>query len=137
MNFIVAIILMFLSWQDIRKKKINLGFCVISITFIILASFLFHLKSLLFMTSGILVGVFIMIISYITREAIGMGDGVAFVITGLAAGGVINFEILIISLFLASFTGMYLLIFKKSNKKETMAFLPYIAISFILRSFIF
>ncbi|MCI8669272.1 MAG: hypothetical protein HFI34_07115 [Lachnospiraceae bacterium] len=136
MNFIVAVILMILSWQDIQKKKINLGFCIISICFIISGNLLFHLESLLFMISGLLVGGFVMLVSFISREAIGMGDGVAFIITGLATGGMINFEILIISLFLASFAGMYQLILKKCNSKETMAFLPYITISYILRSFI-
>ena len=135
MNFFVAVILIILSWQDIRKKKINLGICIISISFIILGNLLYHLESLFFMISGLLVGGFVMIVSYITKEAIGIGDGVAFVITGLAAGGIMNFEILIISLFLASFSGMYQLIFKKCNRKKTMAFLPFITISYILRSF--
>lgn len=136
MNFFVVFILIILSWQDIRKKKINILLCIIAICFILLINLLFHLNSLIFMISGIFVGGFVVIVSYITKGAIGIGDGVAFMITGLAAGGIINIEILIISLFLSSIAGMYQLTFKKCNRKKTMAFVPFITIGFILKKFI-
>ncbi len=136
MNYFVVLILVILSWQDVERKKISIRLCVLSICFIIMGNLFFHLESMFFMISGMLVGGFVLIVSYITKESIGMGDGVVFIITGLTAGGINNFEILVMSLFLASFAGMYYLIFKKCNKKETMAFLPFITISYIFRSFI-
>lgn len=137
MNLFVMAILFFLSWQDIKTKKINVILCFITMGIIIFVNMLFGLTTINFMIVGMLIGVILLIVSFVSGNAIGVGDGITFMITGLAVGGIANFEILIISLFLSSFVGLYRLVFRTCNRKDTMAFVPYITMGYILVNYIF
>ena len=54
------------------------------------------------MGSGIAVGVCLLLLSGLTRQSIGMGDGFLFCVTGVYLGGSKNLELLMMSLFYAS-----------------------------------
>ncbi len=136
MNIFIIFVLALLSCQDIKTKKINLIFCVMVMFILVVVNVIFGLQSVQLMLTGIGVGVFLLVISVISGNAIGIGDGIVFMITGLAVGGAANFGVLVISLFFSSLVGLYRLIIKKWNRKDEMAFIPYITIGYIVWSII-
>lgn len=80
---------------------------------------------------GILVGLFLLFISFITRQQIGLGDGILFVITGIGLGFFDNIILLMSSLFLTSIVALSLFVAKKIKRKETLPFIPFVWVSFI------
>lgn len=81
---------------------------------------------------GMLVGVFLLFISFITRQQIGIGDGILFVITGIGLGFLNNIILLFSSLFLTSIVALSLFVAKKIKRKETLPFIPFVWISFVV-----
>jgi leader peptidase (prepilin peptidase)/N-methyltransferase len=71
-------------------------------------------------------GGLIAIISFITRGSIGMGDAKLFACIGIFLGLHMTLGILIVATILSGLIGLYLLIFKKADRKTLLPFAPYI-----------
>lgn len=132
MNYILSGILLLISTiTDIRKKEISGIVLIIFLILSIINEIVFRNSSLLSIISGIGVGIFILICGYISRENIGYGDGLILVVTGILLGGYENLELLLISLFLSSIIGLFLLVIGK-NKKEGIPFIPFMFLAFLI-----
>ncbi len=82
------------AFADIRKKSVPLVFLLSFILLGILCCFLWPELEIKEILLGIALGVVLLGISFLTRESIGRGDGLAFVATGLFLGGAGNMELL-------------------------------------------
>lgn len=135
MNYFILIFLGLCSIVDIKKKQLPcillwIGF--IGICFITLIQITNESRNILDSIGGVLTGVFLLIFSKASREQIGFGDSIIFLIVGIGVGTLNNFLLLIYSLFLTCIVSIFLLIFKKANRKTTLPFTPFICSSFIL-----
>lgn len=79
---------------------------------------------------GILVGIILYVISKLSKGSIGEGDAFVYMVTGISMGFVRNLELLIISLFLASFVGSILLITKRVGRKYAIPFVPFTTVAY-------
>ncbi len=79
---------------------------------------------------GMAVGLFLLVISKVSQGAVGAGDGLLFVITGLYIGFWKNAALLCISLMLCSLWGVGIMILGKKKwielKKKELPFLPFV-----------
>ncbi len=76
--------------------------------------------------SGIFVGVALLLLTKVTRGAVGAGDGVVFVITGLLFGIWENVVLLCMSLFLLGIVGGILLMIHRVHRKTLIPFVPFV-----------
>lgn len=136
MYIIIIPFLIVLTWQDIHTKKINLLLCIAVMIFEVIFNITMGFRSIPSMLMGMGVGFFLILLSIITNHAVGRGDGIVLMLTGLAVGGINNFEILIFSLFLSSITGYIYLFSNKCDKNKKIAFIPYISIGYFLVCFV-
>lgn len=130
-NIIFAFLTLF-SVEDIKKKKINL----IPVALFLLCGIIFQClaKNLTFLEilGGASLGVFLLCVSRVSHEAMGYGDGLIFLVTGVFLGVWENFQLLFTSLVTAFvFSAIQIFIRKKSGKDE-MAFVPFIWISYLI-----
>ena len=79
---------------------------------------------------GLLIGLFLYLVSKVTRGAIGEGDALVYLLTGIALGFFRNLELLICSLFLASIVSGFLLVFCRVGKKYRVPFVPFTALAY-------
>ena len=79
---------------------------------------------------GLLIGLFLYLVSKVTRGAIGEADALVYLLTGIALGFFRNLELLICSLFLASFVSGFLLVFCRVGKKYRVPFVPFTALAY-------
>lgn len=79
---------------------------------------------------GMLIGLFLWGISKVTKGGIGEGDALVYTVTGTALGFWGNFELLIISLLLASIVSLWLLVIKKKGRKYKIPFIPFTAAAY-------
>ena len=79
---------------------------------------------------GVGIGLFLLIVSRMSRGSIGAGDGLVYLVTGLALGFFRNLELLVISLLFASLAGLGLMVFRKVGRKYAMPFVPFTAVAY-------
>ena len=80
--------------------------------------------------SGCRVGVFLYLMSKATRGAVGEGDALVYLMTGVTLGFFGNIELLTLSLFFSAIVSVFLLVFRKVGKKKRIPFVPFTAIAY-------
>ena len=131
-EMIVCFFLMYHSICDIRTRKINAMVCVV---FGIAGLFMFGIgnqKRVFSLVFGLLIGVGLMVVSYLTRETVGMGDGYVVAAVGIWVGGEKTLAMLMIALFLAAGFGILQISTGKANGKTELAFVPFFTLSHVL-----
>lgn len=123
--------LLICSWQDIKKKKINLLLILAGFIINIIVSLLWSNVSVASHILGILPGLLLLMISYITRGQIGIGDGLILSITGIYLGPEKNIAVLAYGLFCAALFSIILLSFQLASRKKTIPFIPFILIGYL------
>lgn len=119
------------SWLDIKRKEIST--IVLVIFGLIGIILLFSKRNLTYLSvfGGILVGIIVLILSYITRGDIGIGDGLILIVTGIFLGGYKNFELLLGALALSAIFSC-LLLFINKNMKQEIPFIPFLLIEYLV-----
>lgn len=84
---------------------------------------------------GMILGIGIMMLSFATRGSVGMGDGILLMVTGVYLGGHENLELFLTGLLLSALWSLGLLVFKKKNRKEEIAFVPFLLLSYAIMLF--
>ena len=81
---------------------------------------------------GMIIGALILLLAKLTDEKIGYGDGWVLMISGLYLGFRYNMYLLLISLMLASFISIILLLTKKADKKTELPFVSFMLPGYLL-----
>ncbi len=88
--------------------------------------------SIALIIAGATVGILFLGVSKITKEALGYGDGIVIFIMGIYLGFWNLATVLMIAFFAASILSLFLLISKKSGRKMTMPFVPFLCIGYAM-----
>lgn len=119
------------SLQDMKEKKVKIKvlflFAVLGLV-IHLATFQ---QSLPEMLGGMLVGGFVLLLSVLTRESIGKGDGLLLMVTGLYLGLKQNVQLLFWGVFFAGIFALFLLVFGKKRRKDDIPFVPFLFVGYL------
>jgi len=117
---------------DYRKRELSIFF--IGGGFLI--GFVFQCiigkKTVLEIILGMLIGGVIIVLSKLTKEAIGMGDGLMLVATGAFLGIIDNLILLLWSTVIAGVWAIGLLVIKKLKRNKEFAFVPFMLSSYVL-----
>lgn len=128
--FIVTMVyLAVMAVIDLHKKEIPCvpgGLCLICL----IVGQLVGTQKIGELLLGMLIGLFLWGISKVTKGGIGEGDALVYTVTGTALGFWGNFELLIISLLLASIVSLWLLVIKKKGRKYKIPFIPFTAAAY-------
>ncbi len=86
--------------------------------------------------TGVLVGIFVCLLSRVTGGKIGFGDGLVLCVTGLALGFWRNMELFAVSLLAAALVSIALILLRKANRKTRIPFVPFLLFGYILQIFL-
>lgn len=114
---------------DRRKKEIPILPGMVCILAVVLAQILNH-TGWLYWSSGLMVGVFLYLVSRLTRGAVGEGDALVYLLTGAALGFFRNLELLMLSLLFSSIVAGFLILFRRVGRKYKIPFVPFTAIAY-------
>lgn len=137
----VGVLFLYCSVQDIRRKEIsNIGLLA-SMGMVVLLLLLdgvingnlFSAEALLWKKIwGLLPGICVCILSYVTRGAIGKGDGYLLCVSGLALGVEANLAILFYGLLTAGFCSAVLLALRMVKRKTKLPFVPFLCGGYLM-----
>ena len=120
------------SVQDVRKKQISVWIAaVFAVTGIVLYIWKnpFPLPELF---GGMALGGILLVLSLLTRESIGTGDGLLLVVTGLYLGFWENLWLILGALALASLGSLVLVVVCKKGRTYEIPFVPFMLISYVV-----
>lgn len=88
--------------------------------------------SIVLIGSGVIVGLIFLVISKITGQALGYGDGIIILILGIYLGFWDLSVVLMVAFFAASVMAMVLIVVKRGKRKRTMPFVPFLCIGYVV-----
>ena len=115
---------------DIKYKSLPGWFLMIGGVLAVGLAVLLKPVSLWQMAGGLLLGLLLLGISFVSRGALGRGDGIFLGIIGLNLGFSTVFSIFTGALLLAAILAILLVIIKRANKNTAFPFLPFLGASY-------
>ncbi|MBO4785161.1 MAG: prepilin peptidase [Lachnospiraceae bacterium] len=132
----VFIVLGIEAITDFKKKEVNIVFpALLAAT---AAVMLFFTKdiSLINAIIGITEGVLLILISFLTKGEIGMGDGILLAACGLMLGGRDNLIMFFFACLSSAIVSALIMIIKKADKKTKIPFVPFMIPGFLIMVFL-
>lgn len=132
--FVQGVELLFLgigSCFDIRDRELPVPFLAVFAGLGILCNLLWRYQGIGNAVIGICIGGSFLLAGWITREAIGYGDGIGLVIIGLLEGCRGMIPIIIIAFLLSGIYGLWQIIGRGQSGSDTMPFFPFLFLALI------
>ncbi len=127
MVYILITYLMVLSTWDIRKKEFPVGAILgglgVSLIYGIVKG---EVYSLLL---GMIPGMLLVLMGFLTREKVGYGDGILVIIIGLILGWPGSFLVYVIAQFGVLFYAVFLLVARHTSGDVKIPFAPFLTVS--------
>ncbi|MDD3217592.1 MAG: A24 family peptidase [Lachnospiraceae bacterium] len=121
-------IMILLSIWDVWRRKIPCRICLVGFIVRIPLQFLYESFSWMVLAAGVVPGVILLVISYLTREKIGYGDGWGVAMLGWYVGIWNIVQMLSVALLLSAVYALGLLVIKKVPRDKEIPFLPFLLV---------
>ncbi len=132
-EYYVAALLILNGIWDWKKKEVCVPSILVSLAAGIAVNCRYQYLTASDMAGGLGIGGFLVLLAFLTKGAIGLGDGWLLCATGAYLGTVGNFELLLVgSVFCAAVLGFGLLL-GKAHWKDTFPFVPFLCAAQLLR----
>lgn len=131
-NTLMAAVMTVCSIADIKRKEISIRFFVILGSIAVIGCFLNSGQINFMVVAGVVPGICMIIISKITDQSIGYGDGIILTEIGLLTGIGKGMLILAVALAVAGVFSLGMVVIKKVNKRYKIPFVPFLTIAYIL-----
>lgn len=121
------------SITDIRKKILPKKMILIGAIAAIILTVIWQRRELLAICLSVFPGAFLLILSYLSKEQIGYGDGICILVLGILTPIEALLVQLMLSFTLLFMTSAVLLMLKKGNKKTRIPYIPYLLMGVLLQ----
>lgn len=121
-------VLIFQTVLDIKTKRINVYICLGGILAALIIRETALNEETLCILKDMFPGLVMIVLSYISKEKIGKGDGVLIVFVGCVAGLSATMTMLFVSLILTAVSSLVLLALKKVGRETEIPFAPFLSI---------
>lgn len=117
--------------KDIKTQTVGVWELLIFLIIGFILKIFWFQESLCKVILSMLVGVIMLVISYLSREALGYGDGMVVLVTGVLCGIKLTLITICNAFFVMSVLAVYLFIRKGLFYKEKVPFVPCILVGFL------
>lgn len=117
---------------DMQKREIPAYLPVIGFLFGFLLRMIAGLAGAAGLLGGCLPGLLMLVAGYLSKEAVGYGDGGMLICCGIYLTFSESMMLMIISLLLAAGSAGILLVFKRISRKEPLPFLPFLLAGYVI-----
>lgn len=119
------------SIQDVKRKQIHIALLCIGMVTVMFGAMFFIDISIKNRLMGFLPGGLLLGLNLITKNQIGIADGIIVCIIGGALGFYISSGILLFALFLSAIISLILIVLKKVKRKTTIPFIPFLFAGYV------
>lgn len=129
-NAVVLALLIYESVVDIRRLKINIIPAAVVGVFGLLMNTLVYKRPVWWM-AGLAVGLVLLLAALVSRERIGYGDGIIFLVLGVCVEPESVLWILWLSMLAAGIVGCVGVIRGKRDRKSAMPYIPFVLAAYV------
>lgn len=134
-HVVILIFLTSLTYFDVKTKRLPLRLVIGFGLFIILTCLVNgHFESWEVLIR-MMPGIFLLMIAFITKEAIGYGDGFVILLIGLMLDIQISIRFILIALLLSALASISLLFLKKGDRQTRIPFIPFLLMAWCIYIF--
>lgn len=130
MYLVLIIYFVVLSVWDIRKKGFPVSVLLLGLGASLIYGILRQDGMVIFL--GIVPGMLLILMGFLTREKVGYGDGILVIIIGLVLGWPGSFLVYVIAQFGVLFFAVFLLLAKRSARDVKIPFAPFLTVGLVL-----
>lgn len=116
---------------DVRRRTVSVSVLLGVVIVLSILSIYMNELTMFERILGVGVGALLMIISKVTKGAIGMADAWIFVMIGMGYGVLNGLIILSYALLMVAMVSIILLVFHKIKRKDSLPFIPFILLSYL------
>ncbi len=126
MNLTALLFLIFCTVYDVRTKQIPLS--ILLVFGVIIAGLVWINGTLIqqMVWLKLLPGVVFLLIAFITKQAVGYGDGIVILLMGVLLGVRQCISMVFIGLIFCSVISLLILVFGKGSKQTKLPFMPFL-----------
>ena len=128
---IVLMVMAVISFVDIKRKQVSLA-VLIPIGAVVLIWKVFQGTEMVAFLTGLVPGVACLLLSYVTGESIGRGDGLVLCILGLLCGMKATLAVFGLALTFSAIWAIFLLILRRAGRKTELPFLPCLSLGYLV-----
>lgn len=128
-------VLMMLGWYglaDIKNKNLRITWMMCFLVEGIAGRLMLWKLSLANLLVSMIPGVMILLLGYLMKGEIGMGDGILVLISGLFLGVHRTFLLLMYAVLSSGLAALYLLVVRKVQRRCEMPFVPFLLIGYVI-----
>lgn len=131
-DYLLWIYLVVNTISDIRTKKVNVLWSLLFTFGGIMFFVCGQEKDFISFIGGFLIGISLLFLAYVSKEAVGWGDGFVVMTVGIWLGFTRILMILMGGLLLAAGHGLIKIMLKKADRKSELAFMPFFSLAYFL-----
>lgn len=132
-TIITGIFLTICTYTDLKGKCINICICLMFGVIGMVYRCIFENSNLLSLLQAMIPGIFVMLVSILSKEGIGKGDAIVIGTIGLYIGGINTIIILFNGVIVSCITGIIFIAFMKKEKGYRLPFVPFLTLAFIFQ----
>lgn len=132
----VTIILLIETLSDIRTKTVSLIRLAVYLLAALTLNIIFEYQSWMSVGTGMSLGIILLVYAFATKENIGYGDSLMFIVTGACLGLSDNLRLMFFSLVMAVFVGLAYIIVTKKGLKSRIPFMPCILFTYLIMTMV-
>lgn len=117
--------------EDIKTQKLYLGRLMFFLLGALFLKILWLHESIAEVIPGMSVGIILLGISYLSEEALGYGDGMVILVTGVLCGMKMTIVTVSIAFLVMTIIAMFLIVWKGFFYKARVPFVPCILVGFL------
>ena len=135
---ISAAVLVICAYTDIRSRKIYKCIAVLYLLLALSGHFVSYWReeefSVLETAAGLIPGGICLIISFLTKQGIGYGDGILLAVCGISIGATECFAMMLTAFFWAGIWGFIIWRFFQADRKKEIPFVPFLLLGFVIQN---
>ena len=132
LSLLLTVFLIICSYTDIKKKEIYFKVLLPFFLAGVIAAAVTGREAVLAAVLGAAAGIALLLLSFITKGAIGEGDGLVLVVTGVFLGISENMRLLTFALFLSALFSVGAMILKGWKRDRELPFVPFLLAAFLI-----
>lgn len=131
--FLIIILMVYLMtavFMDIKEQTVSVKLAAITAAVGIVSQLLYPQMGMAEWLAGLLPAAVLILVAWITKQAVGFGDGCVLGVIGLYTGLWGSIGALMMGLLLSCPISLFLLVCKKADRRQTIPFVPFLAMGY-------
>lgn len=121
------------AYRDCKEKSIYLYLPIVAGVMGVILHTFFLERGVADMLWGAGIGGCVILLAWISKESIGVGDGIMLMVSGIYLGFWENLELLFTALLLVGVTALFLMVVKKKRRDYRVPFLPFLLVAYLFQ----